>query len=280
VYGSGQRRAEPKNQRKGQLSMAKVSINGIELHFHVEGTEGAPALLFSNSLGTNLGMWDGQIDELAPHFHIIRYDSRGHGKSTAPDEDYTIDTLGRDALGLLDHLELDTVFYCGLSKGGMVGQWLGINAPERLTRMVLANTSSFLSPPGLWNSRIEAVRDGGMEAITETVIERWFTPAFQAAGGAEIDRVRDMLLTTPPQGYARCSAAIRDMDQRIGLPSIKVPTLVIVGDQDPATPPEHGELIADAIPGARLAVIENAAHLSNIEQPDQFIAALRDFLLD
>jgi len=259
--------------------MPSAHLNGIDIHYRIDGTEGAPHLLFSNSLGTNLGMWDRQVEELAPHYRILRYDSRGHGRSGAPDAAYTIAELGRDAVALLDHLEIDRADYCGLSKGGMVGQWLGINAPERVNRLVLSNTSSFMSPKDLWNGRIKMVREKGMEAITEAVIERWFTQAFRQSGSPEIGRIRDMLHATPAQGYAACCAAIRDMDHRNDLARISADTLVIVGDADPATPPDHGELIAERVPGGRLCIIENAAHLANIEQPEAYRRALAGFLL-
>ena len=257
--------------------MPTASVNGIDLNYRIDGREGAPWLLFSNSLGTNLGMWDGQIEPLSRHFRIVRYDSRGHGASSAPDEDYTIELLGRDALGLLDHLEIDKTFYCGLSKGGMVGQWLGANAGGRLEKLILSNTSSYMEPKEIWNERIATARTEGMEALVDLVVQRWFTPGFIEGNAAEIARVRDMILTSPGHGYAGCCAAIRDMDQRGILPSIAVPTMVIVGAEDPATVPAAGELIAESIPGARLHVIENAAHLSNVEQPAQYLAAMSDF---
>ncbi|MGI9415206.1 MAG: 3-oxoadipate enol-lactonase [Hyphomicrobiales bacterium] len=257
--------------------MPTASVNGIDLNYRVDGREGAPWLLFSNSLGTNLGMWDGQIEALAPHFRILRYDSRGHGASGAPDEDYTIELLGRDALGLLDHLEIGTTFYCGLSKGGMVGQWLGANAGERLEKLILSNTSSYMEPKEIWNERIAMARNQGMDALVDTVIQRWFTSGFIDGNPSEVARVREMILTSPSRGYAGCCAAIRDMDLRGILASIAVPALVIVGAEDPATPPAAGELIAESIPGARLHVIEDAAHLSNVEKPAQYLAAMSDF---
>ncbi len=258
--------------------MPSVEINGTDLNYRIDGRHGGPSLLFSNSLGTNLGMWDAQVQALSQRFRIIRYDSRGHGLSGAPDAEYTMDTLGRDALGLMDYLEIDRTHYCGLSKGGMVGQWLGANAGERIEKLVLSNTSSYLNNDELWNGRIAAARSAaGMDGLVDAISERWFTPGFRERDPEEVNRVRQMILTTPAHGYAGCCAAIRDMDQRAILPSIAVPTMVIVGDQDPATTPEDGTYIADNIPGARLWTIENAAHLSNIEQPGQFMDALTSF---
>lgn len=258
--------------------MPTASVNGVELNYRIDGRHGAPALFFSNSLGTNLGMWDEQVRLLAGSFRIIRYDSRGHGLSGAPAGDYTMEMLGRDALGLMEHLEVDNTFYCGLSMGGMVGQWLGANAPDRISKLVLSNTSSFMEPKDLWDQRIAAAMSAsGMDGLVDAVTERWFTRDFIERQPDEVDRIRQMILTTPAHGYAGCCAAIRDMDQRGILAGIKVPTMVIVGDQDPATPPAHGELIASSVPGARLWSIENAAHLSNVEQPAQYMDALSDF---
>ena len=258
--------------------MPTVSINGTDLNYRIDGRHGAPSLMFSNSLGTNLGMWDEQVQALSTRFRIIRYDSRGHGLSGAPDEEYTMDMLGRDALGLLDHLEIGKTYFCGLSKGGMVGQWLGANAGDRLEKLILSNTSSFIGDPDLWNDRIAAARSAaGMDGIVDAIIERWFTRGFIEHSPDEVKRVQQMILTTPGHGYAGCCAAIRDMDQRNILPQIAVPTMVIVGDQDPATTPEQGELIASSVPGAKLWTIENAAHLSNIEQPGQYMDALGSF---
>ena len=258
--------------------MPSVEINGTDLNYRIDGRHGAPSLLFSNSLGTNIGMWDEQVQTLGQRFRIIRYDSRGHGLSGAPDAEYTMEMLGRDALGLMDHLEIDKTFYVGLSKGGMIGQWLGANAGDRFERIVLSNTSSYMNNDELWNSRIAAARSAaGMDGLVDAISERWFTPGFRERDPEEVNRVQQMILTTPARGYAGCCAAIRDMDQRPILPSITVATMVIVGDQDPATTPEHGKYIADNVPGARLWTIENAAHLSNIEQPGQYLDALSSF---
>jgi 3-oxoadipate enol-lactonase len=260
--------------------MPTAEINGIEIHYTVDGEEDAPPLLFSNSLGTDLGMWDGQVPELAGSFRIVRYDSRGHGQSSAPAGNYSLDQLGRDAVALLDHLEIEKTAFCGLSKGGMVGQWLGIHAPERVSRLVLSNTSSHIPTREMWDGRIATVTEGGMEAITQTVLERWFTPGFLERNPGEANRIRDMLLNTPPQGYAGCCAAIRDMDIREEVSAIRIPTLVIIGEKDPATTPEQGELIAKSVKGATLTVISDAAHLSNVEQPEQYMKALKGFLAE
>ena len=257
--------------------MPSIDFNGVSLNYRIDGADGAPALLMSNSLGTNLDMWDWQVDALAASFRVIRYDSRGHGKSSAPKGPYSIEMLAQDALGLLDALNIRRVHFCGLSKGGMVGQWLGVHASDRLNRLVLANTSPFMPPRELWEQRIETVLSDGMAALEQTIIQRWFSEEFIAAIPAAIAKVRDMILTTPAQGYAACCMAIRDMDQRDSLTAVRTPTLVIVGDADPATPPDHGALIQSRIKGCELITLQ-AAHLSNVEQPQAFTSAVLAFL--
>lgn len=258
--------------------MTIVQANGIDIHTQWEGPEGAPVLLLSNSLGTRLEMWDDQIGALTEHFRVLRYDSRGHGRSSAPDRDYTIDELGRDAVALLDVMELDRVWYCGLSKGGMVGQWLGCNAPDRVHKLVLSNTAAHLGPRDLWDERVRVSREQGMEALVDVILQRWLTEAFRASSPERVEIVKSQVLTTPGYGYAACSAAIRDMDLREAIKAITTPTLVIAGAEDPATTPEAGKLIADSIQGARLEVIPEAAHLANIEQTELYNAKLVEFL--
>ncbi len=258
--------------------MTVVQANGIDIYTRWDGPEGAPVLLLSNSLGTRLEMWDDQLEVLTPYFRVLRYDSRGHGRSSAPDRDYTIDELGTDAVSLLDALEVDKVSYCGLSKGGMVGQWLGCNAPDRLQKLVLSNTAAHLGPRELWDERVRISREQGMAPLVEPILERWFTAAFLDSSPDRVAKVREQLLATPGHGYGACSAAIRDMDQREAIKSITTPTLVIAGAADPATPPDAGQLIADSIAGAKMKIIPNAAHLSNIEQTDIYNRTLVDFL--
>jgi 3-oxoadipate enol-lactonase len=257
--------------------MPQFERDGVEFNVTLDGPENAPPLMLSNSLGTNLHMWDPQIPELTKHFRVIRYDSRGHGQSGAPDGPYSIEELGRDALAIMDALELDQVHWMGLSKGGMIGQWLLTHAPERIGRAVLANTGSHMPPPDLWNQRIRTAIDKGMEELTPGVIERWFTPEFRAREPETVEKIVRMLHTTPAHGYAGSCSAIRDMDQRESIRSVTNPVLVVVGSRDPATPPEMGRHIADTIRGARIVTL-NAAHLSNIEQADAFNQAVIDFL--
>ena len=253
------------------------TIAGEPFNIRFDGPADAPVLMLSNSLGTNLGMWDPQIPEWAKRFRVLRYDSRGHGLSVATDRAFSIATLGRDALAILDHFGIEKAHWCGVSKGGMVGQWLATHARQRMGRLVLANTAARMGPPDLWNGRIRTVRSQGMSVIVPGTLERWFSPSFRQSDAATVAKVSEMLTTTPAIGYATCCAAIRDMDQREAIRSVTNPVLVIIGTVDPATPPAAGHLIAQAIPGARTVELD-AAHLSNLEQPDAFTTAVQDFL--
>lgn len=251
--------------------------DGCRIAWRFDGPADAPVLLLSNSLGTDMGMWEPQMSAWTRHARVLRYDQRGHGASDAPPGAYSLDRLGRDVIELLDSLKLETVDFCGLSLGGMTGQWLGIRAPRRLRRLVLANTSSHMRPASQWDARIDAVRKTGLAPIVHASVERWFTPEFAARAGEAIEPVRVMLLHTDPQGYVGCCAAIRDMDLRPTIGLIDTPTLVIGGDRDPATPPLHSEALAQAVPNARLTMLD-AAHLSNIEQPTAFAETVTAFL--
>jgi len=253
--------------------------DGCPIYFEVEGDEDAPALMLSNSLGTNLHMWDDQAGEFAEHFRLIRYDRRGHGQSGAPQGPYSFDRFGRDILAILDALEIDTVNWCGLSMGGMDGQWLGANAPDRVEKLVLANTNFYYADKGPWADRIKFVREKGLDALVGPNMERWFTQGFREREPEAIERMRKMFVASNRDGYIACVEAIRDMDFRATNPGVTTPTLVIVGKQDPATPPAAGEAIAKAIPGAELVALD-AAHISNIEQPEAFTEAVLDFLLE
>lgn len=251
--------------------------DGARLHYQLDGEEGRPVVLLSNSLGTALEMWDPQLDALAARYRVLRYDSRGHGRSDAPPGPYSVDLLGQDALALLDGLGIRRAAFAGVSKGGMVGMWLGVNAPDRLTALALCNTSAFTGSPEVWDQRIQTVRAQGMAAIVPGVIDRWFTKRFQEARPEAVERIAAMLRATPAEGYAACCAAVRDMDQRAAIAAIRAPTLVIAGSHDLATPPDHARLIAARIAGAELVELD-AAHLSNIEQADAFTRHLLGFL--
>jgi 3-oxoadipate enol-lactonase len=254
-----------------------MQVGTGEFNVVIEGADDAPAVLLSNSLGTNLQMWDDQAEALKTRFRVIRYDSRGHGGSTTDEGPYSIEQLGRDALAILDALKVPKAHYVGLSMGGMVGMWLLTNAPERIGRAVLANTGAHMGGPDLWNTRIRTAKTDGMAALTASTIDRWFTREFQESAPQAVERIAQMVRATSPEGYAACCAAIRDMDQRESIRGITNPVLVIVGKSDPATPPTMGGLIADHITGARILALD-AAHLSNIEASNAFNRALLSFL--
>lgn len=241
-------------------------MTGCELRFVRAGPETAPALLLGGSLGTTLSMWEPQVRALESRLSLVAFDHRGHGGSPVPPGPYEIADLGRDALALLDRLGLERACYCGLSIGGMVGLWLGVNAPERVDRLVLISTSAHMDgAPFL--ERAAAVRAAGTPAIVaDAVISRWFTQRWRAQHTDVAARYREMIAATPAEGYAGCCEAVASFDLRGKLSAVAAPTLVIAGSEDPATPPEHARLIADAIPDARLAVVEHASHLANVEQ--------------
>lgn len=239
----------------------------VDLAHTLDGPDGVPAVVLSNSLGSTPAMWDEQLPALAERFRVVRYDHRGHGRSPVPPGPYDLDDLGADVLAMLDRLELERVHWCGLSLGGMVGIWMAINAPERIDRLVLCCTSAKLGPPEMWADRAATVREHGVDAVADAGIQRWLSPGFLQREPEIAARVRAMLASTPAEGYAACCGVIERMDQTARLGEIRAPTLVIAGADDPATPPEHGRLIADAVPGARLEIVAGARHLATIEQP-------------
>jgi 3-oxoadipate enol-lactonase len=258
--------------------MPVIDAGGCPIHVQVEGPERAPVLMLSNSLGTTLHMWDGQVEPFTRHFRLVRYDRRGHGKSGCPKGPYTMERLGRDVLAILDGLGLRKVNWCGLSMGGMVGQWLGANAPTRVERLVLTNTSAYFPDKTMWNDRLKLVREKGLAAFAGPNMERWFTKGFHERSPQAVARMAEMFAATPLEGYIGCAEAVRDMDHRALLPKIAAPTLIIAGRHDPATTLEAGEYLRDHIPGAQLTVLD-AAHISNIEQRDAYSDAVLGFLL-
>jgi 3-oxoadipate enol-lactonase/4-carboxymuconolactone decarboxylase len=251
----------------------------VRLHYQLDGDPSAPVLMLCNSLGTTLDMWAPQMPAFLGHFRVLRYDTRGHGQSQVTPGEYSIAQLAGDAIALLDALGIDRVSFCGLSIGGMTGMWLGAHRPQRVSRLVLANTGAKVGDPAIWQSRFDAVRAGGMAAITPSVLDRWFTARYRRLAPLDVDKVRAMLLATSPDGYIANGAAVRDMDQRADLAKIAVPTLVIAGTHDGSTPPELGRALAEAIAGARYVEFD-AAHLSNWEQAGAFSSAVLSFLLD
>jgi 3-oxoadipate enol-lactonase len=257
--------------------MAEIKLDGVSFNVRVEGREDAPAILVGHSLGSDLSQWDAQMESLARRFRVIRYDSRGHGLSEATPGPYSIEQLGRDALGLLDALGVEKTHFMGLSLGGQVGMWLLVNAPERIDRAILANTSACFGHPDIWNMRIKQALAEGLDAMAPATMDRWFTREFQERAPAEVDRILARFRATSAEAYAATVAALRDADLREPIRGVKNRVLVIVGTQDPASPPAAGGQIADQIPGARLVALE-AAHLSNIEAANDFTRAIVSFL--
>jgi 3-oxoadipate enol-lactonase len=257
--------------------MPLIEVDGHRLNVEVEGPADAPALMLSNSLGTDLNMWDVQVKPFTERFRLIRYDRRGHGQSAVPPGPYTMERLGRDVLGILDQLGIERIDWCGLSMGGMVGQWLGANAPNRIRRLVLANTSCHYPVKEPWNERIAAVKATGLAPLVDLMMARWFSQSFIEAKPQTIARMRDMMLSTPTAGYIANCEAVRDMDHRHILAEISAPTLIITGRHDVATPLAAGEYIRARIPGAALTVLD-AGHISNIEQASDFTAEVMGFL--
>jgi 3-oxoadipate enol-lactonase / 4-carboxymuconolactone decarboxylase len=259
--------------------MPFTTIDGSRHYYRLDGRDSAPAVMLSHSLGLDHGMWDPQAADFQPHVRVLRYDMRGHGASDATPGDYTIDQLGRDALAIADAAGIEQFAFCGLSLGGMIGQWLGANAPRRLTHLVLANTTAHLADPGHMDVRRRLVAERGMAAVADMVMARFFAPEVLQSRPPAVDWARRTLLASDPAGYAGCCAAIRDMDQRPLLGRIETPTLVISGDLDVGMPwATAGEPLVSAIPGARARRLP-AAHLSNLERPRAFSTAVLEFLL-
>lgn len=258
--------------------MPFADVNGHRAYYRLEGTNGTPVVVLSHSLGLDHGMWDALAARLLPHVAVLRYDTRGHGASEATPGDYTVEQLSRDALALADALGIRTFAWCGLSLGGMVGQWLGAHAPERLTRLVLAATSARVDPH-VFEQRRVTVLEQGFEPIVDTAMGRFFSPRMLSSGDAAVDWARRTVLANDRVGYAGCCAAIRDHDGRPLLARIGVPSLVISGDADLSMPyPQHGAPVAAGIPGARDVRLPTG-HIANMERPRAFAAAVLDFLV-
>jgi 3-oxoadipate enol-lactonase len=259
--------------------MPDIEVDGCMIHVEIDGQEHMPVLMLSNSLGSDLTMWNSQVAAFAQHFRVIRYDHRGHGKSDVTTGPFSIKRLSHDALAILDQLGIDRINWCGLSMGGMVGQWLGAHAPDRIDTLILSNTTCYYPDKRVWLERIEFVRKYGIAALAGSTMERWFSKEFREREPATIDRMTQMLLKTDVEGYASCCDAIREMDHRATLANIIAPTLVIAGRFDPATPIEMSEVICDQIRGAKLLALE-ASHLSNVEQPHAYANVVLEFLLN
>jgi len=260
--------------------MNSVEANGITIHYTIEGS--GPWVTLSHSLTTDLSMWDELAVALAPTFTVLRYDTRGHGKSSAPDGAYSFEQLAADVLGLLDALKIEHTHFVGLSMGGMIAQHLALLAPQRLHRLVIASSTSRVPPEAapLWDERIAIARSQGCAGLVEGTLGRWFTPGFRAARPDLMARIAALIAATPVAGYVGCAEAIRRLHLTDHLPAIAKPTLVVVGADDPGTPPAASEVIAAGIPGARLEIIPSASHLCCIEQSELLNRLIRAFLED
>ena len=247
----------------------------MRIHYRVDGLEGAPVLVLSNSLGTDLELWSRNIGHWLDSFRVLRYDLRGHGRSAVPGESFGVDDLGRDVVGILDELGIARASFCGLSVGGAVGQWLAANEPSRIDRLVIACTTARFGDPEQWLERARKVRAEGLQPIADSVRGRWFTPEMPED---DVDAFRKMLLATPIEGYAATCEALARWDFRGRLAEIEAPTLVVVGSEDPVTAKPDIDLLTGGIRAARLVVLDGAAHLANVERPDAFAAAVSEHL--
>ena len=260
----------------------KIKANGIQINYELSGKEDAPVVALSHSLGSSMAMWDPQIKDLEAHYRVLRYDTRGHGATDAPSGAYTMEMLGDDAIGLLDALGIDVVHWVGLSMGGMIGQCLAINNAERLRSLALCDTGSIIpdEAQAIWQERIDAAREKGMDVLFQPTLERWFTAPFLSKNPPEVEWVRKDFLATPVAGFIGCCEAIRGLNYLGRLSEIKAPTLIIVGEEDQGTPVAASEAMHERIPDSGLVILPSAAHLSNIQQPQAFSSALMGFLQD
>ncbi len=249
------------------------------MHYASEGPDDAPILLLSNSLGTDLSMWNSQMPALVRRFRVLRYDTRGHGASATAPASSTLAGHGQDVIDLLDHLGGQRAHFCGLSMGGMIGTWLAARAPSYIDRLLLCGTAARVGPPDLWTKRIAAVRSGGMGAIADAILARWFTTGFLEQSPSAVAEARRVLTHTSADGYCRCCIAIRDADLTEDVSLVTAPTLVIVGTHDSATPPSDSQFLASRIPGAGYLELD-AAHLVNMEAPRAFTDAVLRFLMN
>ena len=262
-----------------QLHDAKtVNVQGVDIAYRFDGPEHGPVLLVANSLMANGSMWDGNVPAFVDRYRVLRYDKRGHGQSGVVPGPYSIAQLADDAVGLLDALQIKKAHFMGLSIGGMIGQQLGARYPERILSLSLCNTASEMPPRSLWEDRFQTARTQGLSGLVDGTIARWFTTAFIQRAPQEIEKVRQMILGTNVDGYISCGSAVRDMAQSTMLLKIKAPTLVLSGRHDPACTVDQGVVLQRLINGSQMVVIEDAAHLSNIEQPEHFNKTVRKFI--
>ena len=257
-----------------------IKANGIQMNYELSGKKDGPLVILSHSLGSSLLMWNPQRKVLESYFQILRYDTRGHGKSEAPPGAYTLELLGEDAVALLDALGIDQVYWVGLSMGGMIGQSIALNYPKRLKSLALCDTMAVIAPEAqpLWQERIDAVREKGVASQLEPTLERWFTSTFLNLNPYMLGVIREEFLATPAKGYLGCLYAIRKLNYLDRLSAIKIPTLIMVGEDDPGTPVSASEAMHKKISNSKLVIIKSARHLSNIEQSEVFNTNLLTFL--
>ena len=258
--------------------MPFIRVDKVVHYYTIEGSDDAPALVFANSLGSDHRIWDPILLHIKDKFRIIRYDQRGHGLSDLAPAPYSIGGLVDDLDGLLEGLKIDNAVVCGLSVGGMIAQGLAASHPDRVRALILCDTAMQIGPPGMWDERIAAIQKGGIGALSGPIMERWFTRAFRETRVTEFRGYLNMLERTPAEGYIATCCAIRDADLRKTAASIDRPTLVLCGDQDLATPPELAAKLADAVSGARFSLVEDAAHISCVEQPEIFSRLVIEFV--
>lgn len=258
----------------------QIEANGIRINYELSGSDDLPVVMLSHSLASSMVMWNPQMDVLRSRFRVLRYDTRGHGGTEAPSGAYTLDGLAADVIALMDALGIQTVHFVGLSMGGMIGQSLALEHANRLRSLTLCDTAAQIPDEAqpVWEERIAAVKSGGMQALAQQTLERWFTPPYLQENRPEVDRIHEQILLTPVAGYVGCSEAIRRLDYLARLNEITVPTRIIVGKDDTGTPVEVSEAMHAKIRGSSLVVLPDAAHLSNIEQAEGFNKALMDFL--
>lgn len=257
--------------------MPTFTSNDAQINYQTFGDAAKPALIFSNSLGTNFKMWQAQIDFFQQDFFVICYDTRGHGASSAPQGPYSIDQLGQDVVNLLDHLNIEKAAFCGISMGGLTGQWLAIHRPERFNQVVVCNTAAKIGQEQAWNDRAALVREQGLQPIASTAASRWFTEPFIQSNATVVNNLQNDLAAGSAEGYASCCEALAKADVREQLKDITVPVLVVAGQQDPVTTVADGQFMVERIANSQLFEI-NASHISNVELPNEFNQAVKQFI--
>ncbi len=250
----------------------------MKTNYKIQGTPNSPVLMFSNSLGATMAMWDELVPYLLPYFRVLQYDTRGHGQSELTEGHYDVELLGKDVISLLDELNIDKVYFCGLSMGGLIGQWLGINHPKRLRKLIISNTDSKIGTVEGWNERIKTINEHGMQSIVEGTMEKWFTDAYRKNNPSRVAKMTQLFLNNRTEGYTACCAVVRDADFRETTNKVSVETLIITGDEDEVTTVAQAERMQQLIPNAKLKVF-HARHLPSTELPSDYAEILIDFIV-